>query len=269
VPDTNPIVSQIHVYPVKSLGGLALPESPVESRGLEHDRRWMLVDAAGRFLTQREWPRMALVSVALAPGGLLLSAPGVEPLRVPFEPKAPARRLTVQVWRSVCEAAPVGEEADGWFAEFLGVPCRLVYMPDETRRAVNPDHSAGEGIVSFADGYPLLLLGEASLADLNARLARPVTMDRFRPNLVVSGAPPYAEDGWKRVRIGGALFQAAKPCARCGLITVDQDAGEVSGSEPLRTLAAYRRRDGKVLFGQLLIPLEMGAVRVGDAVELP
>ncbi len=264
---TQATLTQINVYPVKSLGGFSTLLANVEARGLQHDRRWMLVDKKGRFLTQRALPRMALVSVALTPDGLLLSAPGMGPLEVPFEPEAAARRQTVQVWRSVCEAAPVGEEADGWFGEFLGVPCRLVFMPEETRREVNPEYSAGEGIVSFADGYPLLLLGEASLRDLNSRLEQPVPTNRFRPNLVVSGVPAYAEDGWTRVHIGGVTFHGVKSCDRCGLITVDQEAGEAAGPEPLRTLAGYRSKDQKVLFGRLLIPDGMGTVAVGDAVE--
>jgi len=265
---THATLTQINVYPVKSLGGLSVTKADVEPRGLRHDRRWMLVDRKGRFLTQRALPRMALVSACLTAGGLTLAAPGMEPLTVPFEPQAPARRQSVQVWATVCEAAPVGEQTDGWFAEFLGVPCRLVFMPDDTRRPVNPNHAAGEGIVSFADGYPLLLLGEASLDDLNARLASPLPMNRFRPNLVVSGVPAYAEDEWTRVRIGSALFHGVKSCDRCGLITVDQETGEAAGPEPLRTLAAYRTKDQKVLFGRLLIPEGAGAVHVGDAVEV-
>lgn len=265
---TQATLTQINIYPVKSLGGFSAESAEVEPRGLQHDRRWMLVDRKGRFLTQRALPRMALVCVDLTDGGLTLSAPGLEPLKVPFGPEASTRRQTVQIWRSVCEAAPVGEEADGWFGEFLGVPCRLVFMPEETRRAVNPDYRAGEGIVSFADGYPLLLLGKASLSDLNGRLEQPVPTNRFRPNLVVSGAPAYAEDGWTKIRIGGVTFHGVKPCDRCSLITVDQATGEAAGPEPLATLATYRLNDQKVLFGQLLIPDGVGVVRVGDGVEI-
>jgi len=265
---TQPTLTQINLYPVKSLGGFTLSSAKVEARGLQHDRRWMVVDQKGRFLTQRALPRMALVSVDLTPDGLVLSAPGMGPLRLPFGLPSPARRQTVQVWRSVCEAAPVDEEADGWLGEFLGIPCRLVFMPEETRRAVNPDYSAGEGIVSFADGYPLMLLGEASLDDLNARLTQPVPMNRFRPNLVVSGSLAYDEDGWKTIRIGTVTFHGVKLCDRCSLITVDQATGEPTGPEPLKTLASYRLQDQKVLFGQLLIPDGAGLVRVGDAVEI-
>ena len=265
---TLPTLQEVRVYPVKSLGGFSAASASVEPRGLAHDRRWMVVDPDGRFLTQRTLPRMARVSAFADETGLRLSTPGMAALELPPEPMSPARPQNVQVWSSLCEALPMGEEADEWLSAFLGVPCCLIYMPDRTRRPVSPDHRAGQGIVSFADGYPLLLLGDASLADLNGRLDRPVPMSRFRPNLVVSGAPAYAEDGWTKLRIGEAVFHGVKPCARCGLITVDQETGRTDGPEPLRTLAAYRRRGGEVLFGQLLIPDGPGVVRAGDAVEL-
>lgn len=263
---THATLTQINVYPIKSLGGFSAASANVEPRGLQHDRRWMLVNDEGKFLTQRESPRMALVATAVEADCLTLRAPGLAPLRLPLQSVGEATQ-TVRVWRSVCRAVPVGEEADRWFGEFLGVPCRLVFMPEETRRAVNPDYSAGEGIVSFADGYPLLLLGEASLHDLNSRLEQPVPMNRFRPNLVVSGAPAYAEDGWTNIRISGVTFHGVRACDRCSLITVDQATGKATGPEPLKTLAAYRLKEQKVLFGQLLIPRGAGAVSVGDAVE--
>ena len=264
---THATLTHINVYPVKSLGGYSMGAATVEPRGLQYDRRWMLVNDAGRFLSQRELPRMALIATAVEADGLTLCAPGVAPLRMPIQPPGEASE-TVSVWGTACQATPVGTRADEWFQDFLGFPCRLVFMPEETRRPVNPKYSAGEGIVSFADGYPLLLLGEASLDDLNTRLEKPVPMNRFRPNLVVSGAPAFAEDGWPKVRIGSATFHGVKPCDRCGLITVDQALGEAAGPEPLRTLATYRTKDQKVLFGQLLIPDGAGVVRVGDAVEV-
>lgn len=258
-------LTQLLVYPVKSLGGIALAESLVEARGLRHDRRWMVVDPGGRFLTQRELPRMALVSPSLAEDALRLDAPGMPTLPVP-PALGDAAPVSVRVWRSVCDALPVGGDADGWLSECLGTPARLVFMPDTTRRAINPDHSRPGDVVSFADGYPFLLIGEASLADLNARLDAPVGMGRFRPNFVVSGGPAYAEDGWARVRIGGAAFRVAKPCDRCGLTTIDP-ATAARGTEPLHTLAGYRTVEKKVLFGQYLIAEGEGVVRVGDGVE--
>lgn len=260
-------LAEITIYPVKSAGGIAVQEREVEARGLAGDRRWMVVGPDGGFLTQRDWPRIALISTALDADTLRLDAPGCESLRVPRLPEG--ERLIVQVWRSVCAAVSAGAEADAWLSAFLEMPCRLVSMPDETRRTVSPDFAAGEGIVSFADGFPLLLIGEASLADLNSRLAAPVPMNRFRPNLVVTGAAPYAEDDWKQVRIGEVLFHVVKPCDRCVMTTVDQATGEKHGPEPLQTLAGYRRvGSGKVLFGQNLIPAAPGVVQVGDSVEV-
>ena len=259
-----PTLTQLTVYPVKSLGGIPLASSAVEARGLRHDRRWMVVDPSGRFLTQREFPRMALVSPSLAGDALMLDAPGMPMLPVPPAPPD-AAPLTVRVWRSVCDALPVGGEADEWLSHHLDTPVRLVYMPDATRREVNPDYGRPGDVVSFADGYPFLLIGEASLADLNARLDVPVGMDRFRPNFVVSGSPAYAEDGWARVRIGGVLFRGAKPCDRCGLTTIDQTTA-ARGTEPYHTLAGYRMVEKKVLFGQYLIAAGEGIVTVGEAV---
>ncbi len=260
-------LAEITVYPVKSAGGIAVQEREVEPRGLAGDRRWMVVGADGGFLTQRDWPRLALIVPTLEPDALRLDAPGCAPLRVPLLPEGD--KQTVRVWRSVCAAVSAGAEADAWLSAFLQMPCRLVYMPDETRRTVSPEFAAGEGIVSFADGFPLLLIGESSLTDLNARLADLVPMNRFRPNLVVTGAAPYAEDDWAQVRIGEVLFHVVKPCDRCAMTTVEQTTGEKHGPEPLQTLAGYRRADsGKVLFGQNLIPAAPGVVRVGDSVEV-
>ncbi len=264
---TQARLTEIMVYPVKSAGGIAVQEREVEARGLAGDRRWMVVGPDGGFLTQRDWPRMALIATALESNTLRLDAPGCTPLRVPRLPEG--ERATVRVWRSVCAAVSAGAEADAWLSAFLEMPCRLVYMPDETRRTVSPEFAAGEGIVSFADGFPLLLIGESSLDDLNAKLTAPVPMNRFRPNLVVTGFAPYAEDDWKQVRVGEVLFHVVKPCDRCAMTTVEQATGEKHGPEPLQTLAGYRRADsGKVLFGQNLIPAAPGVVRVGDRVEV-
>ena len=207
----------LHVYPVKGLKGIDLQASRCTARGLEHDRRFMVVDAANEFLTQREHPRMATVWTDIAGDSLLLSAPDAGEVAVPLVPTGPAT-LNVRVWRSECAAAPVSRQADAWLSEQLGLACRLVYMPDTTRRLSNPDYAGSDRLVGFADGYAYLITGAASLTDLNARLASrrqpPLPMNRFRPNMVVAGAAAYAEDGWKDIRIGGAVLRAAKPCAR-------------------------------------------------------
>jgi len=262
------VISQIHVYPVKSLGGMSLQTAPVEPRGLRHDRRWMLVDPNGRFLRERALPRMALISAHANGAALVLQAPAQSPLRVELMPPATADLMDVRVWDSACRAVVVSPAADRWLSDFLHVPCRLVQMPDETQRPVPAEDRQTQGIVSFADAFPLLLLGEASLQDLNQRLAVPVPTDRFRPNIVVSGVAPYAEDDWRTITLGETVFQVVQPCARCLLTTINQQTGRSDGSEPLRTLALYRRRGEKVVFGQYLIPAASGSVSVGMNVHV-
>lgn len=261
-----PELSAIWIYPVKAAAGVALTEARVEARGLAGDRRWMIVDPNGRFLTQREHPRLALLKAHAAGGALRLEAPAHGALDVPVPPPDGAAE-TVQVWRDTVEATPAGAEADAWLSAFVGAACRLVYMPDASTRPVDPAYGRPGDHVSFADGYPVLLAAEASLADLNGRLDAPVPMNRFRPNLVVRGSEPFAEDTWRRIRIGDVAFRVVKPCARCTVPTVDQATG-VAGKEPLRTLSRYRKKDGKVYFAQNLIAEQPGTLRSGDAVEV-
>ena len=265
-------VAALHIYPVKGLKGIDLQGARCTERGLEHDRRWMVVDPDGEFLSQREYPRMATIWTDIAEGALTLSAPDMSEVDVPLDPR-PAATLRVRVWNSVCDAVPVSPYADAWLSEYLGLTCRLVYMPDSTRRLSNPEN-AGEGkLVGFADGYAYLATTLASLADLNARLARrgaaAVPMNRFRPNLVVSGGEAFAEDRWKEVRVGTAVLRAAKPCGRCQVTTTDQATGEVTGPEPLATLGTFRHSDkfGE-MFGLNLVTVTPGEVRVGDRVDI-
>jgi uncharacterized protein len=259
-------LSGLYVYPIKSCGGVAVEEWDVDERGLHHDRRWMLVGETGRFMSQRRYPRMALIGVRIEPGGLVVSAPGMPPLEVPFR-LPDSKPLLTSVWEDLVESLPVGDEADRWFGEFLGVRCRLVHLPDESVRPVDPDYGKAGDRVGLADGFPFLLISEGSLAELNTRLERPLPMDRFRPNLVVAGFEPFAEDGWTQIRIGPIAFRVVKPCARCAITTVDQRKG-TTGKEPLRTLATFRRSGTKVLFGQNLIHDETGILRAGDPVEV-
>lgn len=257
-------VSALYVYPVKGAAGTSVEAVTVAPRGFAGDRRWMVVDADGRFMTQRTRPRMALVRPRLLPEGLRLEAPGMEPLQV-ARPPADARRIEVEIWKDRVAAVPAERSAHTWWQDFLGVDVRLVYMPPDTRRPVDPAYGRAGDQVSFADGYPVLLATEASLADLNRRLAEPVPMNRFRPNVVVRGSGAFEEDTWQAVRIGEAAFRVVKPCARCVVTTVDQSTG-APGREPLATLARFRKRDGKVFFGQNLIPDAASALRVGDPV---
>lgn len=262
-------LQSLYVYPVKSLKGIALDEAVVERRGLQYDRRWMLVDEENIFMTQREHPRMATVALQLDTEGLRATAEGMEDLLIPYTPfKSEAR--TVTIWRSVCQAYVVADHVDQWFSRFLQTPCHLVYMPDETRREVNPLFAVDQDIVSFADGYPFMLIGEASLDQLNGQLGgAPLPMNRFRPNFVLAGTTAFAEDEWKEIEIGGTTFYLVKPCDRCQITTIDQDKGERTGPEPLKTLAAYRTIENKVLFGQYLIAQAAGGrLRVGDTVRI-
>lgn len=259
-------VSALYVYPIKSCGGVYLDAARIARHGFELDRRWMLVDATGSFLTQRTMPRMALVRVAIDEDALRVSAPGMPALRVPFG-RSDGWPLTTEIWGDRPKAVTVDPTADAWFGRFLGVECRLVHMPDDALRRVDPDHAEAGDRVAFADGFPFLLTSEASLVDLCARAAMPLDMRRFRPNLVVSGFGPWAEDGWRRIRVGATEFRVAKPCGRCVVTTVDQDTAEVS-KEPLRTLATFRKVGSKVLFGQNLIHDGEGVVRVGDRVDV-
>jgi uncharacterized protein len=258
-------LSSLHVYPIKSCGGATLEEWRVDERGLRHDRRWMLVDETGRFLSQRRHPRMALVGVRIETDHLVVSAPEMPSLQVPYS-LPESKPILASIWEDLVGTLPVGEEADRWFAEFLGVRCRLVHLPDESVRAVDPDYGRAGDRVGLADSFPFLLISEGSLADLNARLEQPLPMDRFRPNLVVAGCEPFAEDGWRKVRVGAISLRAVKPCARCAITTVDQGTAS-RGKEPLRTLATFRKRGTKVLFGQNLVHDETGVLRVGDPVK--
>lgn len=226
----------------------------------------MVVDGDGRFRSQREHPQMATVGVRLEARTLVLAAPGLAALRVPLEETAGAG-VDVTVWRDRCRAVDCGEAAAEWFSELLGVASRLVRMPAGEVRSVDRRFAGPGDQVSFADGYPFLLLTQASLDDLNARLDAPLPMNRFRPNIVVAGCLPYAEDGWRRIEIGAIGFRLVKPCARCVITTTDQATGE-RGIEPLRTLAAYRREGDRVLFGWNMVHEGRGAVSVGDTVRI-
>jgi uncharacterized protein YcbX len=261
-------LAEIRIFPVKGLHGGTDDSAVVEPRGLAGDRRWMVVDEPGRFLSQRELPRMALLSARIVAGGITLAAAGRAPLFVATPTQGHARAVTV--WDDTVAALPAGRAAGAWLSEALGAACTLVFQADAASRPVRPDHAAPGDVVSFADGFPILLGAAESLADLNARLARRVPMLRFRPNLVVEGAPAWAEDGWRRVRIGGAVFRVVKACDRCIVTTIDPDTGDrPDPEEPLRTLKTFRRdAGGRVYFGQNLVPERCGTIRVGDAVEV-
>jgi uncharacterized protein YcbX len=270
----NAELLSIHVHPVKALRGQALREAVVEPWGLAGDRRWALIDDGGKVVTQRQRPRLALAAAEHLPGGgVRLSAPGLEPLTVPTP--EPAGTLSMEIFGDKVEAVPACADAHRWCSAHVGADVRLVHMDDPAiRRPVDPDYARPGETVSFADGFPLLVAATASLDALNSLIAQgehpsegPLPMNRFRPNLVVAGTEAWAEDGWSRLRVGEVEFRVAKPCGRCVVTTTDQDtAGR--GREPLATLGRHRRLGGRLVFGQNLVPLSAGTVRVGDPVRV-
>ncbi|GGX21126.1 MOSC domain-containing protein [Streptomyces chryseus] len=270
----NSLLHAVHVYPVKSAAGCAPGEVEIEPWGPATDRRWMLVDPAGKVVTQRPQPRLALARAESLPdGGIRLTAPGCEPLSVTVP--EPAGTTGVQLWKDKVEAVEAGAGAHAWFSAYLDTEVRLVHLDDPARRRpVAPKYGKPGETVSFADAYPLLVTTLSSLDALNSLVAQgdhadegPLPMSRFRPNAVVDGPPPWAEDDWKRVAIGEVTFRVTEPCARCVVTTTDQRTAE-RGKEPLRTLARHRRSGDKLLFGQNLVPEGTGTIRVGDPVRI-
>jgi len=256
-------LASIHVYPVKSLGGFSVQEAQLSDRGLEHDRRWMLVDEAGTFQTQRELGAMACLHTAPAATGFQVTdVRDGSTLQLPWA-LSEGERQRVSVWSDAVNSLQGEAHWDAWFSERLDRPVHLVYMPDASKRRT--DGRYAKGLTSLSDGFPYLIVSQASLDDLNSRLPAPIGMERFRANLVVAGGSPFQEDAWGDVIIGQARFRLVKPCARCIVITTDQRTGE-RGKEPLRTLATYRSKGNKVMFGMNAVGDAEGLLRVGDLV---
>ncbi len=262
-----PYVSSLHVYPIKSCAGHELTRAELDARGIRDDRSWIVVGDGDTMLTQRDKPALALVRPALEAGGLVLSAPGVADLTVPRMEGGDLRN--VDVWGDRCDGIDQGSDAADWFSTYLDTSCRLLYFKPDFVRPVDPDYAARPGDrVGFADGFPLLMISEASLADLNARLEEPVRMNRFRPNLVVADCPPYAEDTWKRVRAGEVELDLVKPCGRCATVLVEQESG-TPGKEPLSTLATYRRFGRPApSFGQNAVHRSPGVLEAGSVIQI-
>jgi len=260
-------IQEIYLYPIKSLGGISVSQALVEERGFRYDRRWMLVDKKGDFVTQRQHPQLALLQVALSETQLEVFSKRDPSQRVAFDLDLVSdQELQVSIWGDQVLARVVSAELSLWFSGFLQMELDLVVMPESSHRKMDPRYAVQEESVSFADGMPYVMIGQASLDDLNGRLSDPVGMDRFRPNLVFSGGEAYAEDQFKQLQIGEVEFQVVKPCARCVMITVNQQTGE-KGKEPLATLATYRTVNNKVYFGQNAVALAPGMVRVGDFIQ--
>jgi uncharacterized protein YcbX len=254
-------------YPIKACRGFEVESSQVERMGLQHDRRMMVTTPEGVFLTQREFPRLALVTPTLQDGMLELSAPEFDSLRLAIQTSGTSH--PVSVWKSKGVAAiDQGEEAAQWFSDWLGAEVRLVHFADGYKRVVNEKYAVNaDDHTGFADGYPILIISEGSLADLNARLETPVPMNRFRPNLVVKGCDPFAEDAWNQIQIGDVKLAIVKPCARCEVTTIDKVTLERS-KEPLKTLGKYRKHELGAIFGQNVIPLNAGTLQLGMSVDV-
>lgn len=266
------ILSEIFIYPIKSLGGISLSDSKVEKRGLQFDRRMMLVDEAGIFITQREFPQMALLKTKIVDNNLEVTHSfSNQSIILPLNPNVDAMsgKIQVKIWDDDCEAETVSQEADEFFSEMIGTKCRLVYMAESEKRIVDPKRKyvLDNHIVSFADGYPFLIIGQLSLDELNRRLETPLPMNRFRPNFVFAGGEPFEEDDWKNILIGEIKFRAVKPCARCVITTTDQETA-IRSQEPLKTLSTFRKIENKILFGMNLISYSEGFIKVGDRISL-
>jgi len=260
-------VSSLIYYPIKACRGVEVDASCVSRMGLEHDRHMMVVTPEGEFLTQREFPQLALVTPKLSEGTLELSAPSFDSIQLGLQTAGAA--WPVNIWKSKgVHAIDQGEEAAQWFSDWLGTEVRLVHIADGYKRLVNESYAVNDDDhTGFADGYPILLTSEEGLQDLNSHLESPIPMNRFRPNLVVKGCEPFAEDTWNRIRIGDVELAVVKPCARCEVTTIDKETLERS-KEPLKTLGKYRKQKLGAIFGQNVIPLNGGSLRLGMSVEV-
>jgi uncharacterized protein len=262
-------IVDIYRYPVKSLRGHRLSQTSVERIGLEGDRRWLVVDEIDRFMTIRQTPAMAQIEVDVAPGGILLRHPAHGEQAV-STPSRFAPRAAVSIWKDIVEARRCDADAERFLSRVLGKKVGLVYLADPNARPVDPAFGGAADTVSFADGYPILLVAAASLADLSKRMGSDISVRRFRPNLVVEGSQAWAEDAWREIKIGTVRLRVVKPCGRCVVTTRDPDSGEqIDPHEPLKTLAAFHRAaNGAIIFGQNIIPAETGSIAIGDPVEV-
>lgn len=265
----NLVLSEIWIYPVKSLGGIAVTTAAVRGKGLQHDRRWMLLDPHGVAMTQRMYPEMALFKSSLSDGNIRIAytrnGSAIDSAMLTPDDSPRGTHIKASIWNDTVEVVEVNSRLSQWFSDLLHSPCKFVAFPENNPRKVDPRYSIHAEDVSLADAYPFLVIGQSSLDDLNKRLRQPVPMNRFRPNFVFTGGAPYQEDDWKNLSIGGLRFVAVKKSARCVLTTVDQNTAE-KGKEPLHTLSAYRKVGSKVFFGHNLVGLDEGNVSVGDAI---
>ncbi len=258
-------LSELWIYPIKSLGGIRLQKARVLPKGLEYDRRWMMVDEKNRFITQREYPQLALFQLTINNDQLsILHQTNLDSIHFGMNTYEKTSE-TVTIWDDQVLASEVNQNISSWFSDQLKMKCRLMHFPESNSRPVDPTYAIQNEQVSLADGYPFLIIGQSSLDDLNKRLPNPVTMQRFRPNLVFTGGEPYEEDQWRDFSIGGSRFIGVKNCARCVLTTVNPATG-VKGKEPLQTLSTYRKRNNKIYFGQNVVAIDFEVLMEGDVI---
>ncbi len=267
----NFILSEINIYPVKSLGGISLNESKVEKRGLQYDRRWMLVGKNDNmFITQREIHELCLFRLSFDNNGFKIkNDKHSESVNIPFGLESGETEKVV-VWDDTCDAMHYSDEIDKWFSEIVRYNCKLMYMPDTTQREANKNFAISDDIVSFADGYPILIIGQSALDKFNALSGNNYKMNRFRPNFVFTGGDANIEDSWKKFELNGTDFYGVKPCGRCVITTIEQETA-IAGKEPLKTLATYRTVDKSIKFGMNLIPGPLTndtRVKVGSALNI-
>ncbi len=259
-------LSHIFLYPVKSLAGISVEQWSVNHTGLLYDRHWMLVDQDNAFLSQRRLPRMALIHTALTESSLIISAPGMTDLVIGLTEWC-GETLSVQIWHDVCVAHVVSSKADQWFSDFLNCSCRFVYQPATEIRVVDPSYANVTDQTSFSDGFPFLIISENSLTALNAQLSVELSIERFRPNLVISGCPAHAEDRWREISINNIQFRLPKPCSRCVVPGIDPITAEIT-KEPLQTLAHFRKWQNKIYFGQNALHNSIGRLHKGAEVTV-
>jgi len=260
-------LSKIMVYPIKSLGWIEPEEWEVQKRGFKLDRRWMLVDEEGNFVSQRKFPQLAILKTEITSSGILVKNSFTqENFEIPFEIKK-KKQLKVKIFNDETSALYAGNQASNFFSNFLKTKVKLVFMPEEFTRPVNPAYGSKKDIVSFADGFPYLLINTASVVNLNKRLKKKIPAERFRPNLIIEGKIPFEEDGWSKIKIGEIIFKIVKPCSRCTVITVNQKTGEKE-PEPLKVLSEFRKVENKVMFGENLIAAREGKLKIGDKIEI-
>lgn len=260
-------ISELYIYPVKSLGGIKVDKAVITDRGIKYDRRWMLIDPNNRFISQRECAKMALLKTSILADFLTVTnTSDNSSINIPLTPEK-TEVIQVTIWDDTCTGQLVSDEIDRWFTAALGRAIRLVYMPDTTARFTDPAYAPADSITSFSDAYPFLILGQSSLDDLNKRLDSQLPIDRFRPNIVFTGGVPYQEDLMDSFTINNIAFNGVKLCARCIMITIDQTDASM-GKEPTKTLASYRAKNNKIYFGQNLVHSGTGTISIGDELVL-